>query len=479
MALVKEVNVGDRKIKFEFNKYAKQSNGSVMVTSGGTQVLVTACAASSAKPGQDFFPLGVDYTEKLYSAGRIPGGYRKREGRPADHETLTARVIDRPLRPCFPEGFLHETVISCSVVSYELGYSPAPLALIGASAALMISDIPFDGPVCALNIGMDKENNFILDPKEDETTELDLTIAAKPGAVLMVEAGANFLSEAKMLEAIAYAQELMKPIFEMQIQLREEHGKEKMSFETAGVDPDVMSRVKDIAAPKITEAFTIKDKIERYKALDVAKNEIIETALTDTDDKEETTSKIKTCIEELKYSIMRSQILHDKKRIDGRSTTEIRPIECEVNTLLRAHGSSLFTRGETQALASVTLGAPSDRLRYETLYDKDADETFMLHYNFPPYSVGEARMPRSTSRREIGHGALARKALERVMPTTDEFGYTVRVVSEVLESNGSSSMATVCSGAMALLNAGVPISRGSGWYCNGSCKRGRYLHYTL
>ena len=275
-----------------------------------------------------------------------------------------------------------------------------------------------------------------------------------------------------MLEAIAYAQELMKPIFEMQIQLREEHGKEKMSFETAGVDPDVMSRVKDIAAPKITEAFAIKDKIERYKALDVAKNEIIETVLTDTDDKEETTSKIKTCIEELKYSIMRSQILHDKKRIDGRSTTEIRPIECEVNTLLRAHGSSLFTRGETQALASVTLGAPSDRLGYETLYDKDADETFMLHYNFPPYSVGEARMPRSTSRREIGHGALARKALERVMPTTDEFGYTVRVVSEILESNGSSSMATVCSGAMALLNAGVPISEAVAGIAMGLVKEG-------
>ena len=457
MALVKEVKVGDRKIKFEFNKFAKQANGSVMVTSGGTQVLVTACAATSSKPGQDFFPLGVDYSEKLYAAGRVPGGYRKREGRPADHETLTARVIDRPLRPCFPEGFLHETVISCTVVSYELGYSPAQLALMGASAALMVSDIPFEGPVCGLNIGMDNEGNFVVDPSEDQMTDLDLTIAAKPGAVLMVEAGANFLSEEKMLEAIAHAQELMKPVFEMQLQLREEIGKEKMSFETNPVDEAVMARVKDIATPKITNAFAVKDKIERYKALDVAKTEIIDEVITDSDDADEITPKIKQCIDELKYTIMRGQILHDKTRIDGRSTTEIRPIACEVDTLLRAHGSSLFTRGETQALASVTLGAPADRLRYETLYNRDAEDFFMLHYNFPPYCVGEARMPRSTSRREIGHGTLAKKALERVIPSQEDFGYTVRVVSEVLESNGSSSMATVCSGTMALLNAGVPI----------------------
>ena len=476
MALVKEVKVGDRTIKFEFNKFAKQANGSVMVTSGGTQVLVTACAATSAKPGQDFFPLGVDYTEKLYSAGRIPGGYKKREGRPADHETLTARVIDRPLRPCFPEGFVHETVIQCTVVSYELGHSPAQLALMGASAALMISDIPFDGPVCALNIGMDKDGNFLIDPPENEKTDLDLTIAAKPGAVLMVEAGANFLSEQKMLEAITFAQESMKPIFEMQIQLREEIGKEKMSFEANSFDEEVMARMKDIATPKVEAAFSIKEKQERYKALDLAKDEIIEAVVTE-DDGEDITAKIKDCYEEIKYNVMRRQILHDKSRIDGRGTTEIRPIACEVGTLMRAHGSSLFTRGETQALASVTLGSPSDRLRFETLYDKDSDETFMLHYNFPPYSVGEARMPRSTSRREIGHGALARKALERVIPSTEDFGYTVRLVSEVLESNGSSSMATVCSGTMALLHAGVPISEPIAGIAMGLVKEGET--YTI
>ena len=289
--------------------------------------------ATSSKPGQDFFPLGVDYSEKLYAAGRVPGGYRKREGRPADHETLTARVIDRPLRPCFPEGFLHETVISCTVVSYELGYSPAQLAVMGASAALMVSDIPFEGPVCGLNIGMDNEGNFVVDPSEDQMTDLDLTIAAKPGAVLMVEAGANFLSEEKMLEAIAHAQELMKPVFEMQLQLREEIGKEKMSFETNPIDEAVMARVKDIATPKITNAFAVKDKIERYKALDVAKTEIIDEVITDSDDADEITPKIKQCIDELKYTIMRGQILHDKTRIDGRSTTEIRPIACEVDTL--------------------------------------------------------------------------------------------------------------------------------------------------
>lgn len=470
MTLVKEVQVGERTIKFEFNKFAKQANGSVMVSSGGTQVLVTACAASEAKPGQDFFPLGVDYSEKLYAAGRVPGGYKKREGRPGDHETLNARVIDRPLRPCFPSGYLHETVISCTVMSYELGHSPAQLAMMGASAALMISDIPFEGPIAALNVGL-KDGNFVIDPIETEATDLDLTIACKPDAVLMVEAGANFLSEEKMLEAIEYAHDMMKPIFEMQIQLRNEHGREKMEFSAPTRDEEIMAQVKDVGLPKISEAFAIKNKIERYKALASAKDAIVESVLAGSDD-DEKLAEVKECIEALKYQCMRSQILTDKKRIDGRETDEIRPISCEVGLLAMAHGSSLFTRGETQALASVTLGSPADRLRYETLYNKDYDETFMLHYNFPPYSVGEARMPRSTSRREIGHGALARKALERVVPDTEDFGYTIRVVSEVLESNGSSSMATVCSGTMALMHAGVPIKEPVAGIAMGLVKEG-------
>jgi len=469
MSVVREVTIGNRTIKFEFNKFAKQANGSVMVTSGGTQVLVAACASTSVKPGQDFFPLGVEYTEKIYSAGRVPGGYRKREGRPGDHEVLAARVIDRPIRPCFPEGFFNEVVITATVVSYEKGFSPQPLAAIGASAALMVSDIPFNGPVACLSIGMEN-GQFIIDPPEDVMTDLDLMIACRPDAVLMVEAGAKFLTEEQMLAAIEFAHKSMEPLFEMQESIRKEIGKPKMNFVAMTTPAEVSEKVTQFAGSLVKNAMALRVKQDRVKALSDAKEKVLKELNTEQDQNQ---AKILTqAWEDLCYSHMRSMVLNERARIDGRSLKEIRPIACEVGLLKRPHGSSLFTRGETQALAAVTLGSADDRLRYETLFHSDTTSRFMLHYNFPSFSVGEARMARSTGRREIGHGALARRALEQVMPNEQEFGYVVRVVSEILESNGSSSMATVCSGSMALLNAGVPIKQPVAGIAMGLIKEG-------
>ena len=469
MSVVREVSVGNRTIKFEFNKFAKQANGSVMVTSGGTQVLVTACASTGVKPGQDFFPLGVEYVEKIYAAGRIPGGYRKREARPGDHEILSARVIDRPLRPCFPEGFFHEVVISATVVSYEKGYSPQPLAAMGASCALVISDIPFNGPVACLSIGLEN-GNFIIDPPEDQMTELDLMIACRPDAVLMVEAGAKFLSEEQMISAIEFAQKSMEPIFAMQDSIRKELGKPKMEYTPMSTPADVAKKVNDFAAALVKTAMAKPVKLDRQKSLAEIKSNLIKELNPEGQD---AVSKVLAqAFEDLTYSHMRAMVLDERVRIDGRKLNQIRPIACEVGLLFKPHGSSLFTRGETQALATVTLGAADDRLRSETLYSADNNERFMLHYNFPAFSVGEARMARSLGRREIGHGALARRALEQVMPTENEFGYVVRVVAEVLESNGSSSMATVCSGSMALLHAGVPIKEPVAGIAMGLIKEG-------
>jgi polyribonucleotide nucleotidyltransferase len=469
MSIVREVTVGNRTIKFEFNKFAKQANGSVMVSSGGTQVLVTACASSSAKPGQDFFPLGVEYIEKIYATGRIPGGYRKREARPGDHEILSARVIDRPLRPCFPEGFLNEVVINATVLSYEKGFSPQPLAAIGASCALVISDIPFNGPVACLSIGLEN-GKFIIDPPEDQMTDLDLMIACRPDAVLMVEAGAKFLSEEQMLAAIEFAHKSMEPIFALQESIRKEIGKPKMTFQPFVTPAEVVHKVSEFAGQLVKAAMANPIKQERQKGLADAKEKV--QAELNPEGNPDTAKVLAQAYEDLKYSHMRSMVLNQRARIDGRKLNEIRPIACEVGLLYKPHGSSLFTRGETQALATVTLGSSDDRLRTETLYSSDLQDRFMLHYNFPSFSVGEAKMARSLGRREIGHGALARRALEQVMPTENEFGYVVRVVSEVLESNGSSSMATVCSGSMALLHAGVPIKEPVAGIAMGLIKEG-------
>lgn len=466
MSLTKTIQVGQHTWTFEFNKYAKQAGGSVMITNGGTQVLATACAAYQPRAHQSFFPLGVDYCEKLYSSGRIPGGYRKREGRPGDHETLVARVIDRQLRPCFPEGFLNDTVIQITVMSYQKGFNPIPLAMVGASAALTISDIPFEGPTAALTIGLDAAGEFLINPPQGETGQLDLTVAAKDNSLLMVEASAEFLSEEKMINAIEFGMEHLKPLLALQSDVAAEIGKPKMQVASHTVDPVLMDLVKQHGSDDFKQAFAIAAKQPRTRALAETQSTVTDkvlAALTTADEDSAqagastTGDDIARCIEELKHNIVKDLILVKGERIGNRGMDELRALSSEIGVLKRTHGSSLFTRGETQALASVTLGSMGDRQRYETLYNKDADDTFMLHYNFPSYSVGEAGMPRSTSRREIGHGALAKKAFLHAMPDMADFGYVIRVVSEVLESNGSSSMATVCATTMALLHAGVHL----------------------
>ena len=466
--ITREVTVGDKTIKFEFNKFAKQAN-SVMVSCGDTQVLVCVVAAEDAKPDQDFFPLTVDYFERTYAAGRFPGGFVKRETRQSEHEVLTCRVIDRPLRPLFPEHFLTDVQITCTTVSYDPAHHPAPLALMGASVALMISNIPFDGPVAALRIGM-KDGQYILDPKEGEGGDLDLNVAAKPGALLMVEAGANFLSEEQMLDAISHAQKLMEPIFAMQLAVQKEIGLPKRSVKAPNWDKDILAKVNAMAMPLVNKAFTIASKTERKQAISSITKDVL-TAVNPTGDSA-TTKMVKKMMEEVQYQSMRGSILETRKRVDGRGPADVRKITCETKVLKRPHGSALFTRGETQALATVTLGAADDEQRLDNLVTPNAFKSFMLHYNFPGYSVGECKPNRAPARREVGHGALAERALARVVPAKSLFGYTIRVVSEVLESNGSSSMASVCAGTMAMLQAGVPIKEPVAGIAMGLIKEG-------
>ena len=471
MALIREVVINDRKIKFEFEKYAKQANGSVMVSSGGTQVLVTVCASEQASAGLGFFPLGVDYIEKFYASGRIPGGFNKREGKPSDAQALKARVIDRPLRPCFPKNYQNETVVTALVMSYEQGYSPAPLALVGASTALMISDIPFDGPVASLTIGL-KDGKYIIDPFEGDElgSDLDLNIACKKDAVVMVEAGANFLTEEQMVDAIDYAHKTMQPLIEMQEEIREKIGKKKWILPQKETDVELCSSVEEYIKSPIAEASKISEKIARSRAFSQIGKDALEKF--NPEESPRLSGLIKEIVSDYKSKYIRSLILDHDRRLDGRNSKQIRPITCEINNLTVPHGSALFTRGETQALASVTLASGDDGQRSESLWDNDLKERFMLHYNFPPFSVGEARMMRPPGRREIGHGTLARRALQRVVPDVSEFNYCIRVVSETLESNGSSSMATVCAASMAMLSAGVPLKKSIAGIAMGLIKEG-------
>jgi polyribonucleotide nucleotidyltransferase len=469
MAITREISIAGKQIKIEVQKFAKQANGSCMISCGDTQVLVTACAAEKAKEGQDFFPLSVDYFERFYAAGRIPGGFFKRETRPSEREVLTSRVIDRPLRPCFPENFMVDTQIICTVMSYDPKHHPAPLACLGASIALMISDIPFAGPVVALRVGM-KDGEYIIDPAPEQTLELDLNIAAKPGAVLMVEAGANFLSEKQMIDAITHAHKLMEPLFDLQLELQREIGKPKRDVAGPSWEESFANEIRNTARPLVKEAFAIREKLARRKAVSEASAKVQAALNPDGDSgRGKTISKV---IEEVQYTTMREMILNSKSRIDGRGLTDIRPISCEIGTLKRPHGSALFQRGETQALASVTLGAGDDEQRLDTIATPDAFKSFMLHYNFPPFSVGEVKPLRAPGRREVGHGALAERAIQQVIPDKSKFGYTIRLVSEVLESNGSSSMASVCAGTMALLNAGVPLTEPVAGIAMGLIKEG-------
>lgn len=469
MSYVREVEIAGRTIRLEFQKFAKQANGSVMVSCGDTQVLVTATAADSPKEGQDFFPLTVDYLERFYATGRIPGGFFKREARPTEGEILTSRGIDRPLRPCFPELYRNDTFITCIVMSVDHVNHPSTLALLGASCALMVSDIPFDGPVANIRLGL-KDGQYVVDPPHGFVSDLDLNIAAKPGAVLMVEAGANFLSEDQMLDAITHAHKLMEPLFAIQEEIRKDIGRPKKEVQTPKRDAGLATQISSKAKAPILDAFSIRVKQDRQKAL-----KTIDTKVKEEFNPEGNPAKgkeIATILEDIQYRALRDLTLQSKRRIDGRALDEIRPLFTEVGTLKRAHGSALFQRGETQALASITLGAGDDEQRLDTILTKDAFKRFLLHYIFPPFSTGEAKPIRAPTRREIGHGNLAEKALERIIPEKGKFGYTIRLVSEVLESNGSSSMATVCGGTMALLHAGVPIKEPVAGIAMGLVKEG-------
>lgn len=453
--------VNGKEIKIETGKMAKQSDGSVVVSCGNNVVLVTA-VSSKRESGLDFFPLTIEYAEKYYASGKFPGGFFKREGRPGLGATLNARLIDRPIRPCFPEGYRFETQVVATIMSYDGEYPVEMLASLGASAALHISDVPFNGPTASILVAR-VDGQFIANPSLEQMAEsdMDIIVAGTKNGLLMVEGEAKFISEADLLAALKFAHDEMKPLFEMQDQLREKAGnKSKREFTPFQVDPDFKAVAEEFCRGKIQEALALTDKMERYGRYDeikkVAVAELVESKGFDKETADLRKKELGIVIGDLKYDIARANILDTGKRIDGRDLTTVRPIDCEVGMLPRAHGSGLFTRGETQVLGVVTLGTGDDEQTMDGL-GQSYKKKFYLHYNFPPYSVGECGRMGGQSRRELGHGYLAERALKAVVPDAETFPYTLRIVSEVLESNGSSSMGTVCSGTMALLDAGVPI----------------------
>lgn len=457
-----ELNFRGRKIIVEYGEVAKQANGSVLVRYGDTVILSTVCVSKTANILSDFFPLMVLYNEKLYSVGKIPGGFIKREGRPTDNATLAARMIDRPMRPMFPENFRNEVQVVNTVLSVEQDNSPELTAMFGSSLATSISEVPFDGPIAGVKVGH-IDGNFIINPtpEELEKSDLDLTVAGTKEAINMVEAGAKEVSEELMLEALMFGHEAIKELVEFQEKIIREIGKPKMEYEVLEITDELKTEVRMLAEEKLNSAMRIKEKLEKYAAIDKVKEDIVSKyenenlELKDTELKELIT-KVKLVLEEIEYEIFRQIVVKEHTRADGRKMDEIRPLSTDIDLLPRTHGSALFTRGETQALAVTTLGALGEHQILDGLSLED-EKRFMLHYNFPAFSVGETGRYGAPGRREIGHGALGERALSQVIPSEDEFPYTIRVVSEILESNGSSSQATICAGCMSLMAAGVPI----------------------
>jgi polyribonucleotide nucleotidyltransferase len=445
---------GGRAISIETGKMAKQTSGSVTVQYGDSIVLVTAVASKVPRENANFFPLTVDYQEMTYAAGKIPGGFFKREGRPSEREILIARFIDRPLRPLFPDGFVNDVQIIATVLSADPENNPDVLAIIGASAALTISDIPFGGPIAGVRIGR-IDDQFIINPSWDQlpNSSLELIVAGSREALVMVEGEAKILSEALIADAIACGHASIMNIIAIQEELREAVGKPKMSFSAATTDEKLRQDVSAAAREKINRAIRIAGKKDRRDTLQQIEKDTIEALQPSHEGKESTISAM---LDSIEAQLIRDMITKENIRIGGRGFTEIRTISSEVGILPRAHGSALFTRGETQVLASTTLGTTEDEQRIDSLM-QNGFKSFMLHYNFPPFSVGEVKFLRSPSRREIGHGTLAERAISKVLPSNDEFPYTIRIVSDVLESNGSSSMATVCGSVLSLMDAGVPI----------------------
>ena len=464
----KELDWEGKKLVLETGKIARQADGAVLASIGETTVLCTVVVAKSAKPGQDFFPLTVNYQEKSFAAGKIPGGFFKREGRPSEKETLVSRLIDRPVRPLFVKGFLNEVQVICTVLSHDMENDPDIVSMIGASAALTISGAPFMGPIGAIKIGMIKDK-FIFNPTINEIKEstLDLVVAGTNEGVLMVESEAKELSEEKMLEAVNLGHEKLKPVINAIISLAETCAKEPLPVPEISEDDKKLHTILKPFNKKITTAYRVKDKTERHEALKKLKDESIETCGEDFEE-----NKILTIFKEIESEIVRSSILKTGKRIDGRDTKTVRPIVSEVGVLPRTHGSALFTRGETQALVVATLGTGSDEQIIDAL-EGESRSRFMLHYNFPPFSVGEVGRTGSPGRREIGHGKLAWRSLNPVLPEHNEFPYTIRLVSEITESNGSSSMATVCGSSLAMMDAGVVLPNPVAGIAMGLIKEGK------
>lgn len=457
------LNYGGKEVSIETGRLAKQADGSVLVSCEGTQVLVTVCSAQEMKDGIDFFPLLVEYTEKFYAAGKFLGGFRKREGRPSDQETLNARLIDRPLRPMFPEGYMFETVVSCTVISYNAeGGDPEVLSGLGASAALAISDIPFNGPIGTCKVGR-IDGQFVLNPTLAmwEKSDMEIAVAASETAILMVEGEAHIVPEKEVLEAIWFGHDNIKTFIETLKKMKSEIGKTKREFVSAAPNTQLVNGITGKFSSEVREVLNVVDKLERQKAVKAliskAKEELSSNptsyGLTEDSDFGKNAYKV---VDEVLYNIMRADILDEEKRIGGRALNKVRQIETEVSILDTPHGSSLFTRGETQVMATATIGGSAGEQMSDRITGLSYDK-FYLHYNFPPYSVGEARGVRGVGRRELGHGNLAERAVKAVMPSVEDFPYTTRLVCEVLESNGSSSMGSVCSGSMALMDAGVPI----------------------
>ena len=454
----KEIDFGGKKLTLETGKIARQADGSVMATMGETSVLCTVVGAKDVRPGQDFFPLTVNYQEKYYAAGKIPGGYKKREGMPSEKETLTSRLIDRPVRPLFPKGFLNEVQVIATVMTHDLENDPDIVALVGCSAALTISGIPFMGPIGAARVGY-VDGKYVANPTLEEQKEsvLDLVVAGTTEGVLMVESEASELSEQVMLDAVTFGQEAYKSVIDGIIEFAEMAAKDPWDLPEADpVKEKLAADLKKKFEKDVSKAYGIKEKQERQAAVSAVRTAAIKEFLDEENGIDEAmiTSKFKS----VEADVVRGDILKTGQRIDGRDTKTVRPIVAEVGVLPRTHGSALFTRGETQAIVVTTLGTGSDEQIVDGL-DGDYRERFMLHYNFPPYSVGEAGRLGSPGRREIGHGKLAWRAIRPLLPSAEEFPYTLRVVSEITESNGSSSMATVCGTSLSLMDAGVPLPK--------------------
>ena len=463
MKKVFELDFHGRKLVVEHGELAKQADGSVLVRYNDTVILTAAVVSKNVNLLSDFFPLTVNYQEKLYSVGKIPGGFIKREGRASEAATLAARMIDRPMRPLFPEGFKNEVQIISTVLSVDQECSPELTAMFASSLAVSISKIPFNGPIAGVKVGR-VNGELIINPTPEqlEVSELELTVAGTKEAINMVESSAKQVTEDVMLEALMFGHEAIKELIAFQEEIIAEIGEEKMEYETLVPEQEIIDRVKELATDKMDKALRIKDKLEKYAAIDAVKEEMIELYKSENEDKlkedelKELLVKVNMVVSDVEYDLFRSIVVKEKQRADGRKMDEIRPLSTDIDLLPRTHGSALFTRGETQALSVTTLGALNEHQIIDGLGMED-QKRFMLHYNFPQFSVGETGRYGAPGRREIGHGALGEKALAQVIPSEEEFPYTIRVVSEILESNGSSSQASICAGCMSLMAAGVPI----------------------